>query len=75
MEGPSKIWWIAHVFLWVVSGLACYVLWKEKNLEAARKHLIHSLWIGIVVPTIIGVTLVALMAALGVPVENEMLSF
>ncbi len=47
---PSKIWYVGHVFFWVITGLVCYVLWKDKNQEAARRHLIHSIWLGMVLP-------------------------
>ena len=75
MEAPSRVWWIAHVFLWIVSGLACYVLWKDRNPVAARKHLVHSLWIGIVVPVIAGVLMVVVMLAFDVPVDENPLVF
>ena len=38
METPSKIWYVGHLFLWVITGLVCYVVWKDKNAEAARKR-------------------------------------
>ena len=44
---PSRLWWVAHVFCWVISGLVCYLVWKDRNREAARRHLVHSLWIPI----------------------------
>ena len=50
METPSKIWYVGHLFLWVITGLVCYVVWKDKNAEAARKHLIHSIWLGLILP-------------------------
>ena len=49
-ETPSKIWYVGHLLFWVVTGLVCYVLWKDRNLEAARKHLIHSVWLGLILP-------------------------
>ncbi len=45
---PSKIWYVGHFFLWIITGLVCYLIWKDKNKEAARKHLIHSIWIGLI---------------------------
>ena len=45
---PSKIWYVGHLLFWIITGLICYVLWKDKNEKAARKHLIHSIWIGLV---------------------------
>ena len=44
---PPKIWYVAHIFLWIISGLVCYVLWKDENRQAAKRHLLHSLWIGL----------------------------
>ncbi len=48
-QAPSRLWWVAHVFFWVISGLICYLVWKDRNNDAAKKHLIHSLWIPIVI--------------------------
>ena len=42
---PSKVWWVAHVVFWIISGLICYLVWKDRNREAAKRHLIHSLWL------------------------------
>ncbi len=50
---PSKIWYVGHIFFWVITGLVCYILWKDKNLEAARKHLIHSIWLGLLLPIMV----------------------
>ena len=47
-ERPHIVWWVAHVFLGVISGLVVYVLYKEKNPAAARKHLIFSVIIWLV---------------------------
>lgn len=41
-EKPHVVWWAAHVFLGVISGLVVYVLYKDKNPAAARRHLIFS---------------------------------
>lgn len=48
-ERPHVIWWLAHLILGVVSGLVVYVLYKDRNIEAARRHLIGSVVIMIVV--------------------------
>ena len=45
---PSKWWWIGHIFFGIITGLVCYLVWKDENLKAAKKHLIHSIWIGLV---------------------------
>ena len=50
---PSKIWYVGHVFFWVITGLICYILWKDKNQKAARKHLIHSIWLGMLLPVVV----------------------
>lgn len=42
---PSKVWYLAHVLMWVVSGFVCYLIWKDENPQAAKKHLMHSLWL------------------------------
>ena len=36
------MWWVAYVFLGVISGLVVYVLYKDKNPAAVRRHLIFS---------------------------------
>lgn len=46
-EKPHPIWWVAHIFLWVISGLVVYILYKDKNAAAARRHLIWSIIIGL----------------------------
>ena len=43
MEKPHPIWWLAHLFFGILSGLVVYVLYKDKNPAAARYHLIGSL--------------------------------
>ena len=52
-ETPNKLWWLGHVVFWIITGLICYILWKDRNEQAARKHLIHSIWIGFVGPIVI----------------------
>lgn len=59
-EKPHSIWWIAHIFLGVISGLVVYVLYKDKNPKAAKRHLIFSILIGFIlfgVMLIFGITL------------------
>ena len=48
-EKPHIVWWIAHLILGVISGFVVYVLYKDRNIEAARRHLIGSVAIMIVV--------------------------
>lgn len=45
---PHWIWWFGHIILGVVSGLVVYVLYKDKNYEAAKMHLIASIIIWVV---------------------------
>lgn len=47
-QNPHWAWWIGHVFLGVFSGLVVYVLYKDKNYAAARKHLIFSIIIWVI---------------------------
>lgn len=47
-ETPSKFWYILHIFFGILTGIACFLLWKDRNPQAARKHLIHSIWIPLV---------------------------
>ncbi len=57
---PSKWWYIGHAFLGVITGLACYVLYKDKNPQMARRHLITSIWFPIAVW--VGLSLVLALA-------------
>lgn len=43
------MWWIGHVFLGLITGIICYIAWKDDNKKAAKKHLVWSLIIMIVV--------------------------
>ncbi len=65
-ERPSPLWYIGHIFFWVITGLICYLVWKDRNIEAARRHLIHSIWLGIAVWVLLGIllTLVGALAAM-----------
>ena len=47
-EKPHVAWWVAHVFLGVISRLVVYILYKDKNPAAARKHLIFSVIIWLI---------------------------
>ena len=53
VDTPSKIWYVGHVFFWIITGLICYILWKERNIESAHKHLKHSIWLGLLLPVIL----------------------
>ncbi len=44
-RSPSKIWYVGHLFFWIITGLICYIIWKDENKQMAKKHLIHSIWI------------------------------
>ena len=54
---PSKWWYVGHLFFWVITGLVVYILYKDTNKEAARKHLIVSLVLGIVACVVVFVVL------------------
>lgn len=45
---PHWIWWLGHIVLGIITGLVVYVLYKDKNYAAARKHLIFSIIIWVV---------------------------
>ena len=44
-KNPHFMWYVAHAFFWVITGLICYLLYKDTNPKAARKHLITSIWL------------------------------
>ena len=43
LPNPSRLWYLGHLFFWVITGLVCYVLYKDKNPAAARRHLLVSI--------------------------------
>lgn len=43
LEVPNKLWYVAHIFFSILTGLICYILWKDKNPKMAKKHLILSI--------------------------------
>lgn len=47
-EKPRVIWYVAHIFLGVISGLVVYVLYKDKNPAAAKHHLVFSVLIWVI---------------------------
>ena len=67
-EKPSMLWWVAHVFLGVISGLVVYVLYKDKNPASARRHLIFSIIIWVVLAVIGTGISIALSVMLGEPI-------
>ena len=56
---PSKWWYVGHLFFWVITGLVVYILYKDTNREAARKHLIVSLVLGVVAAIVVIAVMVA----------------
>ena len=70
MPVPSKWWYVGHLFFWVITGLVVYILYKDTNREAARKHLIVSLVLGIVVfVALVGLLLAVEVATCGGDLE------
>ena len=61
---PSKWWYVGHLFFWVITGLVVYILYKDTNKEAARKHLIVSLVLGIVAVAVVVISLAAIEIAM-----------
>ena len=61
---PSKWWYVGHLFFWVITGLVVYILYKDTNKEAARKHLIVSLVLGVVAAIVVIAVLVAVEMAM-----------
>ena len=59
-EQIPKWWFLAHVFLGIISGLVVFILWKKKNKRAATIHLIHSIWIPIVI-FVVSISVVIMM--------------
>ena len=45
----SAWWYVGHVFLWIITGLICYVVYKDERPRQARHHLITSIWLGFAV--------------------------
>lgn len=45
----SAWWYVGHVFMWVVTGLICYVIYRDERPLRARRHLIVSIWLGFAV--------------------------
>ena len=64
---PSNWWWVGHAFFGIFTGLVCYIVWKDDNANAAKKHLIHSIWIGVVFPV---VAFLIFFALLGFALEH-----
>ncbi|RNJ78679.1 MAG: hypothetical protein EB829_04220 [Nitrosopumilus sp. H8] len=60
---PSSLWYLGHIFIGIVSGLICYLLWHEKNKKAAKRHLIASIILSFVPALIIMAILGAILAA------------
>ena len=40
---PSRWWYIAHLFLGIVGGIVVFCLYRDRNPQAARRHLIISI--------------------------------
>ena len=48
-----KIWYLGHVILGIITGLVCYVLYKETHPKEAKSHLLHSIWLGFILPGVV----------------------
>lgn len=46
---PSKVWFILHAFLGLISGLIVYFKYRSTNPHAAKMHIVYSLVIGLIV--------------------------
>ena len=46
-ESPSRLWYVAYVFLWVPAGIACYFAWRSRDMEEAKRQFWYSTWIGV----------------------------
>ena len=64
-DKPHPVWWIGHFCLGVLTGLAVYLLYKDKNPEAARRHLVYSVIIHTVLAAVTFSLLVAMWVILG----------
>ena len=62
-RGPSRLWYVGHVFLGVISGLVCYLVWRDQDIKAARRHLVWSM----VITIIIGIFWAALIVLAALP--------
>ncbi|MDA8008502.1 MAG: hypothetical protein MPK62_00395 [Alphaproteobacteria bacterium] len=45
---PSRWWFLGHLFFGIISGLTCWLVWKDTNRQAANRHLIWGLVFSIV---------------------------
>ena len=39
-ESPSRLWYVAYVFLWVPAGIACYFAWRSRDMEEAKEAVL-----------------------------------
>ena len=63
-EGVSPWWYIGYLFLGITAGLAFYVLYKEPSPVLARRHLIMSIWLPLVVWVPVYAAIIAVTASL-----------
>lgn len=65
MDGSERIslwWYVGYVCLGITVGLVFYVLYKEHIPQTARRHLIMSIWLPLVVWIPVYVAIVAAIA-------------
>lgn len=67
----SRWWYVGHVFLWIVTGLICYLAYRNDRPIQARHHLITSVWLGIVVWFVIPLVLMALVGVADIMSMSE----
>lgn len=68
-ENISPWWYAGYLFLGITAGLAFYVLYKESNQAIARRHLIMSIWLPIVVWIPVYIVIIAVAMAASVPLQ------
>ena len=45
---PSKLWYVSYLMFGVLTGIACFLIWSDKDKNKATSHLITSIWLPLV---------------------------